>query len=218
MSEYPWNEKNNTFTWLSSLYNPFKATTIHWLRVQQWTWYNTRRQVRYYGIPKRDCISGLHQQYCHLLVSLQFLSMEQLKGRWKNKKACMLCMSIPIWLNKRWRLNQVPEMDDFDWTAVGMMGAIKSLFEQNKLSNLLNKLIYLSADNALATAGESWGWLHNWILFIWCFSHSFQMHLYYLYHKSSKKLRELQYIFKDLQNDFEMYGDDAKSLKSTGIC
>ena len=22
MSEYPWNEKNNTFTWLSSLYNP----------------------------------------------------------------------------------------------------------------------------------------------------------------------------------------------------
>ena len=24
MSEYPWNEKNNTFTWLSSFYNPFK--------------------------------------------------------------------------------------------------------------------------------------------------------------------------------------------------
>ena len=23
MSEYPWNKKNNTFTWLSSLYNPF---------------------------------------------------------------------------------------------------------------------------------------------------------------------------------------------------
>ena len=23
MSEYPWNEKNNTFTWSSSLYNPF---------------------------------------------------------------------------------------------------------------------------------------------------------------------------------------------------
>ena len=25
MSEYPWKEKNNTFTWLSSLYNPFKS-------------------------------------------------------------------------------------------------------------------------------------------------------------------------------------------------
>ena len=23
MSEYPWNKKNNTFTWLSSLYNLF---------------------------------------------------------------------------------------------------------------------------------------------------------------------------------------------------
>ena len=23
MSQYPWNKKNNTFTWLSSLYNPF---------------------------------------------------------------------------------------------------------------------------------------------------------------------------------------------------
>ena len=28
MSEYPWNEKNNTFTWLSSLYNPFKTRKI----------------------------------------------------------------------------------------------------------------------------------------------------------------------------------------------
>ena len=28
MSEYPWNEKNNTFTWLSSLYNPFKDDFI----------------------------------------------------------------------------------------------------------------------------------------------------------------------------------------------
>ena len=25
MSDYPWNEKNKTFTWLSSLYNPFKS-------------------------------------------------------------------------------------------------------------------------------------------------------------------------------------------------
>ena len=25
MSEYPWNEKNNTITWLNSLYNPFNG-------------------------------------------------------------------------------------------------------------------------------------------------------------------------------------------------
>ena len=28
MSEYPWNKKNNIFTWLSSHYNPFK--TLIW--------------------------------------------------------------------------------------------------------------------------------------------------------------------------------------------
>ena len=27
MSGYPWNKKNNTFTWLSSLYNPFIKQT-----------------------------------------------------------------------------------------------------------------------------------------------------------------------------------------------
>ena len=25
MSEYLWNEKNNTFTWFNSLYSPFKT-------------------------------------------------------------------------------------------------------------------------------------------------------------------------------------------------
>ena len=28
MSEYPWNEKINTFTWLSLLYYPFKAVKL----------------------------------------------------------------------------------------------------------------------------------------------------------------------------------------------
>ena len=30
ISEYPWNEENNTFTWLSSLYNPFKCRNLQW--------------------------------------------------------------------------------------------------------------------------------------------------------------------------------------------
>ena len=33
MSEYPWNEKNNTLTWLSSLYNPFKGCGITFYRI-----------------------------------------------------------------------------------------------------------------------------------------------------------------------------------------
>ena len=42
------------------------------------------------------------------------------------------------------------------------------------------------------------------------------MHLYYLYHKSSKKLRELKALFKDIKGDYEMFEDGVKPLKSTG--
>ena len=35
MSEYPWNEKNNTFTWLNSLHNPFKDFAIFWISQKQ---------------------------------------------------------------------------------------------------------------------------------------------------------------------------------------
>ena len=69
---------------------------------------------------------------------------------------------------------------------------------------------------------------------MWCFSHRLElalkdalqdfttpvdeslMHLYYLYQKSSKKLRELKSLFKDIKGDFEMFGDGVKPLKSTG--
>ena len=39
MSEYPWNEKNNTFTWLSSLYNPFKYVRKIFLTTLLSLWY-----------------------------------------------------------------------------------------------------------------------------------------------------------------------------------
>ena len=29
MLQYPWNEKNDTFTWLSLLYNPFKWRLVN---------------------------------------------------------------------------------------------------------------------------------------------------------------------------------------------
>ena len=75
---------------------------------------------------------------------------------------------------------------------------------------------------------------NSWILFVWCFSHRLELalkdaleaftkpvnesliYLYYLYHKSSKKLRELKLLFKDIKTDFEMYGDGVEPVKSTG--
>ena len=37
-----------------------------------------------------------------------------------------------------------------------------------------------------------------------------------MYQKSSKKLRELKKLFKDIKGDFEMFGDGVKPVKSTG--
>ena len=135
---------------------------------------------------------------------------------------------------------EVMEMDEFDQSAVGMLRAIKSCFERHNLSELWEKLIYLSADGASVNSGKDSGLIaqiqaeHEWVLFVWCFSHRLElalkdalkkftdpvdeslMHLYYLYHKSSKKLRELKSLFKDIKGDFEMYGDGVKPLKATG--
>ena len=43
------------------------------------------------------------------------------------------------------------------------------------------------------------------------------MNLYYLYHKSSKKLHKLKSSFKDIKEDFKMLEDGVKLVKSTGI-
>ena len=75
---------------------------------------------------------------------------------------------------------------------------------------------------------------HDWILFVWCFSYRLElalkdalsdltspadesfMHSYYLYQKSSKKLRELKCLYQAIKGDFEMYGEGMKPLKATG--
>ena len=135
---------------------------------------------------------------------------------------------------------EVMEIDEFDQTAPGMLSAIKSAFSRNNLSNLWDKLIYLSSDGASVNCGKDSGLIaqiqeeHEWVLFVWCFSHRLElalkdalsdftnpvdeslMHLYYLYHKSSKKLRELKCLYDDIKGDFEMYGQGVKPLKSTG--
>ena len=132
------------------------------------------------------------------------------------------------------------EMNDFDQTSNGMLEAIKHSFTTNNLTDLWDKIIYLSADGASVNSGKQSGLIaklqdeHEWILFVWCFSHRLElalkdaladftkpvdeslMHLYYLYHKSPKKLRELNKLFKDIQNDFEFSGQGVKPVKATG--
>ena len=130
------------------------------------------------------------------------------------------------------------EIHDLDQTADGMLEAIRRSFTQNNLIELWKKIIYLSADGASVNSGKDSGLIaklqeeNEWILFVWCFSHRLElalkdaladftnpvdeslMNMYYLYQKSSKKLRELKLLFKEI--DFEMYGDGVKPVKATG--
>ena len=121
-----------------------------------------------------------------------------------------------------------------------MLEAIRRSVQDNNLSDLWKKIIYLSADDASVNSGKDSGLIaklqeeNEWIIFVWCFSHCLGlvlkdaladfrnpvdeslMNLYYLYHKSSKKLRELKLLFKDIKEDFEMFGDGVRPVKSTG--
>ena len=134
---------------------------------------------------------------------------------------------------------EVIEMDKFDQTAPGMLAAIKACFTRHNLSELWDKLIYLSADGASVNSGKDSGLIaqiqaeHIWVLFVWCFSHRLElalkdalsdftspvdeslMHLYYLYQKFSKKLRELRFLYQTIKSNFEMYREGMKSLKVT---
>ena len=69
------------------------------------------------------------------------------------------------------------ELHDLDQTADGMLEAIRRSFEDNNLSDLKKKIIYLSADGASVNSGKAAGLIaklkeeNEWILFVWCFSH-----------------------------------------------
>ena len=72
MSEYPWNEKNNTFTWLSSLYNPFKRS--RWIRKNLYEIENTKNL-------SKSKIKEIDQN----LTELVFLSLISIMMIWDTK-------------------------------------------------------------------------------------------------------------------------------------
>ena len=70
MSEYPWSEKNNTFTWLSCLYNPFKSMQ------------NTGRCRNPDHVSKIDNIS---RYVCNLCVCKKHVNMKR-KAKIRSKQ------------------------------------------------------------------------------------------------------------------------------------
>ena len=57
MSEYPWNKRNNTFTWLSSLYNPFKLLSRLQLKFSHLNKHKLHDNFKDAPSPMCDCSS-----------------------------------------------------------------------------------------------------------------------------------------------------------------
>ena len=124
--------------------------------------------------------------------------------------------------------------------AIGLKSAIISAFQRQGLEFVIERMVFLSSDGASVNSGSKSGLIrlfqenYPWISFIWCFSHRLELaikdalkdfiepvetslrHLYYLYTKSSKKYGELKSLYKDLKDQFEMYGGGVKPVKSNG--
>ena len=55
MSEYPWNKKNNIFTWLSSLSNPFKEFEHLFLKTKKYGLGNVSEYTCMYQVFQKKC-------------------------------------------------------------------------------------------------------------------------------------------------------------------
>ena len=74
-------------------------------------------------------------------------------------------------------------MDKFDRTTHGMLAAIKRCFTKHNLSELWDKLIYLSADGTSANGSKDSGLIakilaeYGLVLFLWNFSYRLELAL-----------------------------------------
>ena len=126
--------------------------------------------------------------------------------------------------------------------ADGIVKAIKSSFSIHDLHHLLQKMVFIASDEASVNSGAK-GEIAakfreeeelSWLSFIWCLSHRLELaisdslhkhllsvkqrlcNLFYLYEKSSKKLRELRLLHKTLKNIYEFQNKQVKPAKSHG--
>ena len=133
-------------------------------------------------------------------------------------------------------LKDVPSQD-----AEGIESAIRDAFTENGLSHLLFRMVFFSSDGASVNSGLKHGLIAQfhkngliWVLFIWCLSHRLELalkdslsdamsdinevltFLFYLYKKSSKKLRELRQLHMALKDVYSFENNQVRPSKASG--
>ena len=133
-------------------------------------------------------------------------------------------------------LKDVPSQD-----VDGIKSAIMKPFDDIGMPELKNRMVYLASDGASVNSGIKTGLSTKfrddcigWLVFVWCLSHRLELalkdsldnlltpvkkrltNLFYLYHKSSKKLRELRKLHTVLKEMYEFDDNRVKPVKSSG--
>ena len=133
-------------------------------------------------------------------------------------------------------LKDVPSQD-----ALGTETAIREAFTENGLSHLLDHMVFFASDGANVNSGLKSGLITvlqekglHWVSFIWCLSHRLELalkdslsdamsdvhevltSLFYLYKKSSKKLRELRQLHAVLKDVYTFNNDQVRPSKASG--
>ena len=120
-------------------------------------------------------------------------------------------------------LKDVPSQD-----ADGIKSAIMKAFDDIGMPELKDRMVFLASDGANVNSGIKTGLATkfckdgiDWLVFVWCLSHRLELalkdslddvytpvkksftNLFYLYHKSSKKLGELRKLHTVLKEMYE---------------
>ena len=125
--------------------------------------------------------------------------------------------------------------------ALGIETAIREALTENGLSHLLDHMVFFASDGANVNSGLKSGLITlfhekglHWVSFIWCLSHQLELalkdnlsdvmsdvhevltSLFYLYKKSSKKLRELHQLHTVLKDVYTFDNDQVRPSKAGG--
>lgn len=133
-------------------------------------------------------------------------------------------------------LKDVPSQD-----APGIETAIREAFVENGLPHLLDRMVFFASDGTNVNSGLKSGLITvfqekglDWLAFVWCLSHRLELalkdslsdamsdihevltSLFYLYKKSSKKLRELRQLHTVLKDVYTLENDQVRPSKASG--
>ena len=123
----------------------------------------------------------------------------------------------------------------------GLYDAIKMAFSDKNADTLLKNVVFFSSDGIAVNSSLNAGIIakfkesYSWVVFIWCVSHWLELalkdalknwfesvdtcvHVYYLYEKSTKKLRELKALYEILSEMYEFSNNCMKPHSTTGTC